>query len=223
MKKTSTLSQLLPREKMFARGVETLQDKELVAVLLRTGVKGTSVVELASKVLVKYSLNELAAAQIADLLLIKGLNKAKISSLLAGIELGRRVVQAFPQALPIINTPEDALLQLTSIRTKQREYFTVLYLNARHQLLSRQTISIGTLDTSLIHPREVFIPALNKHAACCILAHNHPSGDSYPSTQDIEVTHRLVRAGEILGIEILDHLILTRHNHSSLKQLGVLT
>lgn len=210
----------LPREKLLSQGVESLLDEELVAILLRTGVKGLPVLELAKTILKKHPVDSMGETQTQDLLKIRGLETAKICSLLAGIELGRRVCRQFPKPLPLISSPQEALVHLDFIRNKKREYFVVLYLNARHQLIFKQTVSIGTLDSSLIHPREVFAPAVSKHASGCLLAHNHPSGDINPSAHDKQTTSRLVKAGEILGIQILDHLIVTQTSHISMKERG---
>src|SRR5262249_25626743 len=147
-----------------------------------------------------------------------GIKAAKASRLAAAIELGRRMfAHEDPEAPPAVNGPEDAVRLVRHIRRARKEHFLALFLNARHQLIKLETISIGTLNASLVHPREVFQPAVGESAAAVILAHNHPSGDPTPSEEDLQLTARLVQAGRIMGIEVLDHIIVCAGAHLSLK------
>ncbi len=216
-------SHLRPREKLLSRGSENLTDAELLAILLRTGRKGKSVLQIARSILKKYPLDHLLSITHDDLIKVKGIGSDKATTILAAFELTRRATQSFDHNRPIIQSPQDAVDQLTNIRNKKKEYFVVLYLNARHELLHKETISIGTLTASLVHPREVFAPALIHSAAAVMLAHNHPSGDTTPSAEDKVVTNKLVQAGQLLDIRVIDHLILTSTAYTSLRELGYLT
>jgi DNA repair protein RadC len=149
---------------------------------------------------------------------IKGIGPGKACSLLAAFELTKRALEVEDNNLPAINSARDAVAQLQELRTAKKENFVVLYLNARNQLIHKETISIGTISASLIHPREIFEPAIKNLASQIIVAHNHPSGDLSPSDEDIKVTKRLMAAGELLGIEVLDHLIITAAGFTSLKE-----
>lgn len=207
-----------PREKLIALGPENLTEAELIAILFRTGIKGTSAVELAKKLLRKHSLKELLDLTAQDLLQIKGIDNGKSTSLLAAIEIGKRLMSKFETNLPVISSPDLVLSQLTEIRSLKKEYFVVLYLNARNQLVYKETVSIGIVNASFVHPREVFAPALEVRAVNIILAHNHPSGEVEPSIEDREITETLISAGKILGIEVLDHVIVSTHSYFSFKQ-----
>ena len=207
-----------PREKLVAKGAENLKDSELLAILLRTGRAGKNVIEIASQILTKYSKKRLLQMTYEDLLRIKGINSAKATTLLAAFELSKRAMEVNDLNLPIISTPKDVIVQLTELRYNKRENFVALYLNARSQLLHKETISIGTLNANLVHPREVFEPALRHSAANIMVAHNHPSGDPKPSEDDLELTKRLAEAGKMMGIEVLDHVIVTNNNYFSFKE-----
>lgn len=207
-----------PREKLAAKGAENLRDAELLAILLRTGVKGKSAIDIASQILAKYSKKRLLQLKYQDLIKIKGLDSAKVCTLLAAFELTKRSLEINDSNLPFIHDSEDAIAQLTGLRNNQKEHFIALYLNARNQLTHKETISIGTLNANLVHPREVFEPATKHLAAQIIIAHNHPSGEKEPSEDDLIITKRLVEAGKILGIEIIDHIIVTKDNFMSFKE-----
>lgn len=211
---------LRPREKLIDKGPENLKDKELLAILLRTGRQGRSALDLSALILKKYPTDKLLTAGLDDLQTICGIGSDKAVTILAAFELAKRATAKFDNTLPIIDSPQKAVDQLTHIRSKAKEYFMCLYLNARNQLIHKETISIGTLDASLVHPREVFAPAITHHATAIILAHNHPSGSLEKSAQDQQVTTRLMQAGELLGIEIIDHLIVTSTDFVSFKENG---
>ena len=169
---------LRPREKLIEKGPENLSDKELLAILLRTGRQGKSVLDISGQILKKYPKEKLLSITTQELISIKGVGSDKAATILAAFELSKRANKNFANSLPIIDSPQKAVDQLTSIRSKKKEYFVVLYLNARNQLIHQETISIGTLTASLVHPREVFTLALIHHAVTIILAHNHPSNDA---------------------------------------------
>ncbi|MEA1963113.1 MAG: DNA repair protein RadC [Patescibacteria group bacterium] len=198
-----------PREKLIERGPTGLRDKELLAILLRAGYAGKNVIEVSEEILRKFPMKKLLALAYDDLLKIKGIDSGKACSLLAAFELTKRALNVEDNNLPAINSAKDAVAQLQELRTAKKEHFVVLYLNARNQLIHKETISIGTLNASLVHPREVFKPAIDCLAASIIVAHNHPSGGCEPSEADVMLTGRLSDAGSLLGIELSDHLVVT--------------
>lgn len=215
---------LRPRERLFKEGVQALTDIELLAILLRTGSIGGSVLELAAVVLNHFrSLRELLQASIEELSNIKGMGPAKAAQVKAALELGRRVAEQQVDDRAVIRNPEDAVgLVMEEMRNLDREQFRALLLNTKHQLIGREIISIGTLNSSMVHPRELFKNAIKRSAAAMILVHNHPSGDPAPSQEDIGITKRLLEAGGIIGIEILDHLIVGDNRFVSLKARGLM-
>jgi len=197
-----------PREKMIERGPLGLRDKELLAILLRTGREGKNVIEVSADILRRFPRSKLLTLEYEDLVKIKGIDSGKACTLLAAFELTKRALEVEDNNLPFINSAKDAVAQLQELRRAKKEHFVVLYLNARNQLIHKETISIGTLNASLVHPREVFKPAIEHLAASVILAHNHPSGGVEPSEADLELTKRLKEAGKVLGIEVTDHVII---------------
>ncbi len=211
-----------PREKLVAKGAENLKDSELLAILLRTGKAGKNVIEVASQILINHSKKRLLQMTYQDLVKIGGIDSAKATTLLAAFELAKRALEVNDTNLPTIITPKDVVAQLTDLRHNKKEHFIALYLNARNQLVHKETISMGTLNANLVHPREVFEPALKHSAAGIMVAHNHPSGDPKPSEDDLEITKRLVEAGKMMGVELLDHVIIATNNYFSFKEGGIL-
>ena len=211
-----------PRERLLEFGATNLKDKELLAIILRVGSVGKNAIELAGEIINKITLEKLFYLNLEELLKIKGIDTAKASAILASFELAKRALKLDKDNLPIISSVQNVADQLTDIRVSKKENFIALYLNARNQLVYKEKISIGTINASLVHPREVFAPAIKHLAVGIILAHNHPSGSCEPSDNDIEVTKRLVRAGEVMGVEILDHIIITEDNFLSLKELSLI-
>jgi len=207
-----------PREKLIAKGVENLKDSELLAILLRTGTIGKNVIEIASQILSKYSKKRLLQMTYNDLSKISGIDSAKATTLLAAFELSKRALEVNDTNLPVISDAKDAVAQLSDMRDLKKEHLVALYLNAKNQLVHKETISMGTLNANLVHPREVFEPALKYSAAQIIAAHNHPSGDPKPSEDDLEVTKRLIEAGKMMGIELMDHVIVSKNSHFSFKE-----
>jgi DNA repair protein RadC len=218
-----------PRERLVAHGADALSQAELVAILLRTGLKGANVVEIGRQLIQKYgSLQALAQASLKDLQTVKGIGRDKAVTLIAAFTLARRMAAELRSEAPVLDTP-DAVANLMREETRLRnaEVFQVLLLNTRRRLMGEPVkISDGTLDTILVHPREVFRPAIAASAAAIVLVHNHPSGDPTPSEADIKVTRDLIRAGQLLKIEVLDHVILGRatqerpKDYVSLRELG---
>jgi DNA repair protein RadC len=209
-----------PREKLEKYGPNRLSDAELLAILLRTGAKGLNVVELSKKILRKFPQDKLIEAGFSELKKTFGLGSVKAGEIIACMELGRRLLK--DKKVELILSPRDVWENLKDIRDNKKEHFIVFYLDVRNQKIKREIISIGTLNASLVHPREVFEPAICHTAAQILIAHNHPSGDANPSDDDIEVTKRLMEAGKILGIEILDHVIVSEGSFLSLKCEGLL-
>jgi len=205
-----------PREKLEKYGPERLSDSELLAILLRTGSEGINVVELAGKILKKFSGIGLAKVSAKELKNTFGLGSAKACEIVACFELGRRLLQNKKSSL--ILSPKDVWNELKDIRDNKKEHFVIFFLDSRNQEIKREIISVGSLNANLVHPREVFEPAVRHLAAQIILAHNHPSGDPEPSEDDLVVTKRLIEAGKILGIEVVDHVIISNLNSFSFKE-----
>jgi DNA repair protein RadC len=209
-----------PRERLQKYGQEKLSTAELLAIILRTGPKGSNVMRLAESALLKYKGTSIANAGFLDLRKIKGIGPVKAGELIACFELGRRMLKDKKSIL--ILSPREVWEELKDIRESKKEHFVIFYLDTQNQEIKREIISIGTLNSSLIHPREVFEPAIKHLAAHIIIAHNHPSGSLEPSEQDITVTKRLVDAGRLLGIEVLDHVIVTKTGQCSFKERNLL-
>ena len=212
-----------PRERLLRQGPEGLSNTELLALLLRTGIRGESVLKQAERLLAHFEgLRGLAMARPEELASFPGVGRAKAATLLAAFELGRRLATAGGDELPVITGPREvAELMMGRLRFLDREHFYVVLLNARNQCLGVERVSIGHLTASLVHPREVFKAAIQKSAAAVILAHNHPSGDPTPSREDVFLTRRLREGGELLGIEILDHVVFGDNKYISLKEKGL--
>jgi DNA repair protein RadC len=217
-----------PRERLVARGPDALTHAELVAILLRTGLKGTNVLQVAQNVLQQFgSLNALALASVDDLRSVAGIGRDKAATLVAAFALARRMEQERREESPVLDTPAVVVdFMRETNRLKSVEYFQALLLNTRKKLIRAEEISRGLLDTLLVHPREVFRAAISANAAAVVLVHNHPSGDPAPSEADIKATRDLIRAGQLLKIEVLDHIIIGRacagrdKDYSSLRELG---
>ncbi|HWQ60064.1 MAG TPA: DNA repair protein RadC [Candidatus Fimivivens sp.] len=205
-----------PRERMEKYGPEKLKDEELLAILLRTGLKGTNVVTLSKKILSTFREKGIGEAAVAELKTIKGLGAAKACEIVACFELGKRLLK--DKRTAVLLTPKDVWARMEDIRGSKKEHFVVFFLDSRSQEIRRETVSIGTLDESLVHPREVFESAIRHNAAAIIVAHNHPSGDPAPSRADLAVTRRLRDAGGLLGIPLLQHIIVTARDFSSIDE-----
>jgi DNA repair protein RadC len=174
-----------PREKLIAKGPQNLKDEELLAILLRTGREGRSVLEVAKQILRKYSKKRLLKMNYEDLTKIKGINSSKSCTILAASELIKRALKIGEETLPIIQSVKDVVAQAVYMRDKTREHLMVLYLNARNEVIYKKPMFIGTLNANLVHAREIFAEALRQNAASVILVHNHPSGDAEPSKDDL--------------------------------------
>jgi DNA repair protein RadC len=217
-----------PRERLAEQGAEALRNAELIAILLRTGRKGFSVIQIAEELLQKFeTLDQLARASLEDLQKIKGIGRDKAIALKSAFTLAQRMAKEIRSEAPLLDTPERvASLLREENRFYEVEHFQVVLLNTRRRLIRVEQVSQGTLDTILVHPREVFKLAIAANASAIVLVHNHPSGDPTPSEADIRVTRDLIRAGQLLKIEILDHVILGQRtqersrDYISLRELG---
>jgi DNA repair protein RadC len=207
---------LRPREKLVAKGQYGISDIELLAILLRSGYKNHSAKDIAIAILRKYALSELINLTIPELTKIKGVGNSQAVTLSAMFTLAQRL--AVQQPPEIIARPADIFQLTTHIHHKKQEHLVALYLDARHVLIKQQTITVGTINSSLIHPREVFAPALEHRASGVVLVHNHPSGDTQPSEEDIIATQKMVEAGEILDVPLIDHVIVGPQVWSSLRE-----
>ncbi|MDZ5470815.1 DNA repair protein RadC (plasmid) [Bacillus sp. 31A1R] len=211
-----------PRERFEKNGPESLSNHELIALLLRTGTKDESVLQLANRLLAHFEgLRLLKDATLDEITEIKGIGKAKAIQVLAAVEIGRRVANLAYNDRYVIRSPEDgANYVMHDMRFLSQEHFVCIYLNTKNQVLHKKTVFIGSLNASIVHPREVFKEAFRRSAASIICAHNHPSGDPTPSREDIEVTKRLLECGKLLGIDLLDHIIIGENKFVSMKEKG---
>jgi DNA repair protein RadC len=217
-----------PRERLVAKGPDALSHAELIAILLRTGLKGANAVDVGKQLLHRFgSLQALAQASLTDLQTVKGVGRDKAVTLAAGFALARKMAEELRQEGPTLDTPERiADLLREANRNYEVEHFQAVLLNTRRKLIRVDHVSQGTLDTILVHPREVFKSAIAANAAAVVLVHNHPSGDPTPSEADIKVTRDLIRAGQLLKIDVLDHVIIGRatqerpKDYVSLRELG---
>ncbi len=207
-----------PREKLQKRGVKSLKDYELMALLLGSGVKGKDVLKLSREILKKFE-SDFDELDLEKLLDIHGLGTAKASQIVASIELSKRYLI---KQNPKITCAKDVVEELKAYRDKRQEYFLAIYLDGANYICHHQVITIGTLNESLVHPREVFAPAVEHRCASVIVAHNHPSGSLNPSSADIQITRRLKESGKLLGIELIDHIILTKESYVSFDELEML-
>jgi DNA repair protein RadC len=205
-----------PREKLIKYGPEKLSNSELLALLMRSGNKDLNAIELAGRILKKFGAKELPNLNFKDLGKIPGLGPAKTCEIIACFELGKRLLKN--KKVQIFLTPKEIWEELRDLRSHKKEHFVIFYLDSRNQEIKRETISIGSLNANLVHPREVFEPAVRNLTAQIILAHNHPSGDPTPSEDDLEITKRLIESGKILGIEVIDHIIVAKNDFFSFKE-----
>ena len=215
-----------PREKLIRRGAAALSDTELLAILLRTGTSSVSVLHLAEEVLAKYQDKGLLAIMNVspqEVASIHGVGLAKAAAIVAAVELGRRLSAKAAQKQEKIGGPEDvARYAAPLLRYEQKEHFLVMLLDVRNRVLAMPTVSIGSLTASVAHPREIFREAIRYSAANMILIHNHPSGDPTPSREDLQLTRQMMRAGEIMGIPVLDHVIIAGDGFLSIKEANCL-
>jgi DNA repair protein RadC len=213
-----------PREKLLANGSHHMSNAELLAILIRTGTRRDSAIRLAEQLLHKHQgLAGLGAVSPLEMSQIKGIGKAKAVAVAAAVEIGKRMSALSPLVRPIIRSPQDAAdLMMARLRYESKEHFIALLLSTKNHVLAMPTISLGSLNASVVHPRELFKEAINHSAAAVILIHNHPSGDPDPSPEDIVLTKRLVEAGRLLDISVLDHVIIGDGKYVSFKEKGII-
>ena len=205
-------------------GVEALSAQEILALILGRGIAGESVMVTAQRMLSQFgSLKGIAGASLEELAQIKGIGIAKAAQIKAAVELASRV-EGYSETAdkPLVKTPDDvASLVQGRLKGKKKEYFLAVLLDTRNQLIRVAEVSVGSLDSSIVHPREVFKEAISASAASVIFAHNHPSGDTEASEDDVQLTKRLAEAGEIMGIDVLDHIIIGDKSYVSMKREGL--
>jgi DNA repair protein RadC len=207
-----------PREKMAANGAAVLTDAELIAILLRTGTAEKSAIDIASEMTADGGLYKRLAGitRLNELTNIKGLGQAKAATVLAALEIGRRIASAKPIEKIHLSCPQDvADFLMPRLRYAAKEQFVVILLNNKNKVIGTEVVSEGSLSSSVVHPREVYAPAILHRAAAIMVAHNHPSGDPKPSIEDEEVTRQLLRSGKVLGIPMIDHVIIGDGNYYS--------
>lgn len=214
-----------PREKLSKYGVSSLSNAELIAIIIRTGYGDDTAIDLANRILsidssgVKF----LSYATVEELTTIRGIGNCKAAQIQASIELGKRISRYGGEDKVKIDSPLVLVnLLMEEMRYLKKEYFKIAVLDTKNQIISIENISIGNLNASIVHPREVFNVAIKKSANSIILVHNHPSGDPTPSREDINITHRLVEVGEIVGIKVLDHIIIGDNKYISFKQRNII-
>lgn len=213
-----------PRERLIELGPEYLANRELLALLIRTGTKSRSAMDLADMLLAHFgSLPKLASASYHEISGLKGIGPAKAADILAAFELAKRLSNSHSALKEVVTNPKDAAdLVFHELRLLDKEHFLILMLNTKHRVIAKKVISIGHLNASLVHPREMFKEAIKHSSAAVILVHNHPSGDPSPSEDDIRITRRLVEGGQLLGIQVLDHVIVGEQGYVSLKEKGLI-
>lgn len=217
-----------PRERLVESGADALSSAELIAIILRTGLKGHSAIDIGKELISRFeNLDRLSRASIDELCQVKGIGRDKAVGLVAAFSLARRMAKELNREAPLVDTPERvADLLREENRQYEVEHFQLLLLNTRRRLIRIEQLSQGTMDTILVRPAEVFRAAILANAAAIVLVHNHPSGDPSPSEADIKVTRDLIRSGQLLKIDVLDHVILGRKSEvqpkdfSSLRELG---
>ncbi len=213
-----------PRERMRDLGAERLSNTELLAIILRTGHRAETAMHLAERILHEAGgLRFLPDYTLEELQQIKGVGLAKAVQIKAALEVGRRLAASARPGTPAFSSPREVAAYLKEeLRYYKKEYFKIILLNTKNQLISLEDVSVGSLNSSIVHPREIFNPCVKKSAAAVILVHNHPSGDPSPSREDLEVTKRLVEAGKIIGIKVLDHMIIGESSYFSFKEKDLL-
>lgn len=214
-----------PREKLYINGAEALSNEELIAIIIRTGNKNDSAIDLARKILSRDNrgLISLRDTTLQELMEIKGVGECKAAQILAAIELGKRINYKDALNKVKINEPTTiANLYMDEMRYLQKEHFKVLLLDTKNQIIVTEEISVGTLNASIVHPRDVFKVAIKRNANSIILIHNHPSGDPTPSNEDINITNRLIDGGNLIGIKVLDHIIIGDNRYISFKEKNLI-
>lgn len=214
-----------PREKLYKYGIEALSNAELLAIIIRTGNKHDTALGLSQRILSidKNGLKYLAEVSLDELTSVNGIGKCKAAQVLAAVELGKRIATSFNDKKIKISSPQDVSnLVMEEMRYLKKEHFRIIMLDTKNNILTISNISIGSLNASIVHPREVFKEAIRRSSASIILVHNHPSGEPTPSKEDISITKRLIESGKILGISVLDHIVIGDGCYFSFKEQNIL-
>ncbi len=210
---------LRPRERSMDVGMNNLSDQEVLAIIIRSGYREHTAIDVSMNLLHRYgSLKNISQLTVEELCKIKGIGKDKGIMLKAAFEMGRRSKIEKIDKKQILSSKDASIVLENNLRGLNKEHFIILMLNTKNFLLGIETVSIGSLNSSIVHPRELFKSAINKSAAAIILAHNHPSGDATPSREDIEVTKRIKSGGQLLGIDVIDHIIIGDNSYYSFKE-----
>jgi DNA repair protein RadC len=210
-----------PISRLISNGPASLSNAELLSIILKTGSVAENAINLSQRILSQYDLKRLSAIDIKQLMKIHGVKSSKASQIAACFELARRLEKFESVGKSKVNSPEDVYRRLyPGMRESRKEIFVELCLDTKNQIIKEDTVSIGSLNANIVHPREVFRTALLESAAHIIVAHNHPSGDPTPSREDAEITKKLLEAGRIIGIDLLDHVIIGDGRHFSMKEAG---
>lgn len=210
-----------PRERIASRGPASLTDKELVAAIIGRGTRGRDVFEVSGEI-AALLLKDPKEVTYQNLSRIHGVGPGKASQIVAALELARRHIRNDSEPMVKVQTPSDILPLVSDLYNRRQEHFLCITLNGANEVIATRTITVGLLNHSLVHPREVYADAITDRAASVICVHNHPSGTLEPSSQDIAITRQLSQAGEILGIRLLDHIIVAKSGFLSLKERGLL-
>lgn len=212
-----------PRERLLKYGAEVLSNAELIAIIIRTGNKNESAIALSNKIMNIGDLNFLSECTVEELLKIKGIGSAKAAQIKAAVELSRRL-KSFRSGYNIsIRSPKDAAdIVMEDMRHLKCEHLKVMFLNTKNVLMNIRDLSIGSLNSSIVHPREIYTEAIKKSSSSIIVLHNHPSGDPTPSDEDINITRRLFEVGKLVGIDMLDHIIIGDGTYISMKEKGII-
>lgn len=213
-----------PREKLIKYGVESLSNVELLAIILKTGYKDVSALEISRQLISRHGsgINALVDISVEELSRVKGIGPSKASGIMAAVELGKRVLVS-EENKKKINSPTDVSNYLMKeMGDLKKEHFNIIMLDNKNQVIEVHNVSIGSLNSAIVHPREVFKNAVRRSSASIILAHNHPSGNASPSKEDISITKRLVECGELMGIKVLDHIIVGKKEYFSFKEHNII-
>ncbi len=213
-----------PLERFLTQGAEALSEAELLAIIIRTGTRAATAVDVSRRLLAldPAGLRYLVNARIEELAVVGGVGRVKAAQIKAALEIGRRLAMR-QETRVTIRSPKDAEAVVAErLRYQEQEHFLVVLLNTKHHVLGVETVSVGGLSSSVVHPRDIFKSPVRRNAAAVILAHNHPSGDPTPSREDIDVTKRLAEAGKLLGIEVLDHIVVGDNRYVSFREKSLL-
>jgi DNA repair protein RadC len=210
---------MLPREKYLEKGIDNLSDMELIAIIVGSGIKGHNFLSVARSVIYKIrrGIKEKGTIHLNDITDIDGVGTATAMKILSGIELGRRLYDLRSKESVTVHNAQEAYYLLKGMQSRKQEYIVGLFLNSRFELLEQRTLGIGTVDSAGILPRDVIIPALELNSSSVIIAHNHPSGDPLPSEEDIELTKRITKALDLVGINLLDHIVIGKESWKSIS------